>query len=64
MTRRPALNGLEARIYHHVPHRGTTRVRALVWDTAEHPETVRRTLRQLEQLGVVVHNGAGNWRRA
>jgi DeoR/GlpR family transcriptional regulator of sugar metabolism len=59
----PALNELEWRIFHHIPHRGSTRVKALVWLTAEHPDTIRRVLRELEQLGYVTHNGGGVWRR-
>jgi DeoR/GlpR family transcriptional regulator of sugar metabolism len=59
----PALNALEYRIYHEIPRRGSTRVKALVWMTAEHPATIRRVLRELERLGYVTHNGAGNWKR-
>ena len=60
----PALNSLEWAIYHQIPRRGSTRVRALVWLTAEPPDTIRRTLRELERLGYVTHVGAGNWKRA
>jgi len=66
MTQRlgPALNELEWRVFHEIPRRGSTRVKALVWLTAETPDTVRRVLRELERLGYVTHAGAGNWRRA
>jgi hypothetical protein len=59
----PALNGLEWRIYRQVPHHRGVRVKRLVWLTSEHPDAVRRTLRELEALGYVIHAG-GWWRRA
>jgi DNA-binding IclR family transcriptional regulator len=64
MTRQlgPALNGLEWKVYRQVPHDRGIRVKALVWLTAEHPDTVRRTLHELEHLGYVTHAG-GVWRR-
>jgi DeoR/GlpR family transcriptional regulator of sugar metabolism len=58
----PALNGLEWEVFHHIPHHRGIRVKTLVWTTGKSPDIIRRTLRELEQLGYVTHAG-GTWRR-